>query len=85
VEAILEKLFAGDNDGFVGWVGERTKALAKAYELEMRDADLETVVDFVQAKARRTKPFALPVPGNREELADLELELTCTDEESQRP
>jgi predicted GIY-YIG superfamily endonuclease len=85
VEAILEKLFTGDTDGFVGWVGERTKALAKAYELEMRDADLETVVDFVQAKARRTKPFATPVPGNRVELVVLELELTCTDEESQRP
>ncbi len=63
VETVLEKLFAGDTDGFVSWVGKRTKALAKGYELEMRDADVETVVDIVQAKARRTKPFAVPDPS----------------------
>jgi predicted GIY-YIG superfamily endonuclease len=83
VEAVLEKLFAGDTDGFVSWVGKRTKALAKAYELEMRDADLETVVDFVEAKARRTKPFATPVPSSREEL--IELELSFMEGKSQRP
>jgi len=28
--------------------------------VEMRDADLETVTHFMQAKARRTLPFATP-------------------------
>ena len=29
-------------------------------DLEMRNADLETVTNFTQAKARRTLPFAAP-------------------------
>jgi len=60
VDPALAKLFAGDTDGFVAWIGERTKPLVKAYDLEMRDADLETVTNFMQARARRTLPFAAP-------------------------
>ena len=40
------KLFEGDTDGFVAWIGERTNSLVHAYDLEMRDADLETVTQF---------------------------------------
>ena len=71
VELALTELFAGDHDGFVVWVGEQTKALARAHDLAMRDADLETVIQFMQAKARRTRPFATPkqsVTGKRTKL-----------------
>jgi len=44
VDLVLAKLFEGDTDGFVAWIGEQTKSLVKAYDLEMRDADLETVI-----------------------------------------
>jgi hypothetical protein len=33
----------------------------------MRDADLETVVQFMQAKARRTRPFTAPNPNTIEQ------------------
>jgi len=54
------KLFEGDTEGFVAWIGERTKSLVHAYDVEMRDTDLETVTHFMQVKARRTLPFATP-------------------------
>jgi len=60
VDLVLVKLFEGDIDGFVAWIGEQTKSLLKAYDLEMRDADLETVTSFMQAKTHRTLPFAAP-------------------------
>jgi hypothetical protein len=60
VDLVLLKLFEGDTDGFVAWITERTNSLVHAYDLEMRDADLETVTHFMQAKARRTLPFATP-------------------------
>ena len=60
VELVLTRLFAGDAEGFVAWIGERTRSLVRAYDLEIRDADLETVTHFMQAKARRTLPFATP-------------------------
>ena len=58
LELVLMKLFEGDTDGFVAWIGEQTISLVHAYDVEMRDADLETVTHFMQAKARRTLPFA---------------------------
>ena len=57
IERVLTELFAGDHDGFVAWIGEQTKPLAHVHDLAMRDADLETVIQFMQAKARRTRPF----------------------------
>ena len=60
VDLVLVKLFAGDTDGFAAWIGGRTNSLVRAYDAEMRDADLETVTNFMQAKARRTLPFAIP-------------------------
>jgi hypothetical protein len=60
VNLVLTKLFEGDTDGFVVWIGEQTTSLAHAYDLEIRDADLETVTHFMQAKARRTLPSAAP-------------------------
>jgi predicted GIY-YIG superfamily endonuclease len=53
VDLALTKLFEGNTDGFIAWIGERTKSLVKAYDMEMRDGDLETVTHFMQAKARR--------------------------------
>jgi hypothetical protein len=60
VDLVLMKPFEGDTEGFVAWIAERTKSLVKAYDLEMRDADLETVTNFMQAKACRTLPFTAP-------------------------
>ncbi|HXJ73850.1 MAG TPA: nucleotide excision repair endonuclease [Candidatus Dormibacteraeota bacterium] len=60
MEMVLTEFFAGDHDGFVTWIGEQTKPLTHAHDLAMRDADLETVIQFMQAKARRTRPFTTP-------------------------
>ena len=57
MEAMLAKLLAGDTDGFVLWIGERTQSLVYAYDRETRDADLETVVTLIEAKLRPTLPF----------------------------
>ena len=59
-EAVLTGLFAGDEAGFQTWVSERTHALPCPHDLLLRDADLETVVQFLQARARRTRPFTAP-------------------------
>ena len=50
---VLRKLFEGDTGGFAAWIAERTKSLVRAYDLEMRDADLETVTNFMRTTARR--------------------------------
>jgi hypothetical protein len=60
LDLVLMKLFEGDTEGFVAWITERTNSLVHAYDVEMRDADLETVTHFMLAKARRTLPFATP-------------------------
>jgi hypothetical protein len=63
VQSVLAKLLAGDTDGFILWIGERTQSLTYAYDRETRDADLETVVTLIQAKLRRTVPFHPAEPG----------------------
>jgi hypothetical protein len=60
VEGALMKLLECDKEGFMAWLGERTQTLAHAHDLAMRDADLETVTHFMQAKARRSRPFTVP-------------------------
>ena len=60
IKMVLTALFAGNNDGFVAWVGEQTKPLPHAHDLAMRDTDLETVIQFMEAKAWRTRPFVIP-------------------------
>jgi hypothetical protein len=70
IEMVLTALFAGDQDGFIAWVGDQTKPLAYAHDLAMRDADLETVIQFMDAKARRTRPFVIPEPGANEQRMD---------------
>ena len=66
LEMILAKSFSGDTDTFATWIAERTKSLAHAHDREMRDADLETVVTLIQAKARRTLlPFHTSARSNR--------------------
>jgi predicted GIY-YIG superfamily endonuclease len=53
LERVLAKLFGGDLDGFVRWIGERTKPLAQAHDVAMRDADLETVTGFMENGNRK--------------------------------
>ena len=70
IELVLTALFAGDHDGFVAWVGEETKPLTHTFDLAMRDADLETVLQFMEAKARRTRQFVLAEPGATKQQMD---------------
>ena len=61
LEQILAKLFAGDTEGFVAWIGEQTKPLLQAHDLIMRDADLETVIGFMETTAHR--PLIIAAAG----------------------
>ncbi len=70
IELVLTALFAGDNQGFAAWVGERTNPLAYADDVAIRDADLETVIQFMEAKARRTRPFMTSEPRATKQRMD---------------
>jgi excinuclease UvrABC nuclease subunit len=85
IETVLTEFFAGDHDRFTAWIGEQTKALAHAHDLTMRDADLETVIQFMQAKARRTRPFTTPEPSVMGKRMDLEETLLFTEESVSQP
>jgi predicted GIY-YIG superfamily endonuclease len=67
-DLVLAKLFAGDSEWFAGWIGEQTKPLVHTHDLAMRDADLETVLNFLRARTRRTLPFAAPNPSAAKQL-----------------
>jgi predicted GIY-YIG superfamily endonuclease len=45
--ARLESLFAGDAEGFAGWVRERAAAQTHPFEVAAREADLEALAEFV--------------------------------------
>jgi predicted GIY-YIG superfamily endonuclease len=70
IEMVLTALFAGNHDWFVAWVSEQTNPLPHAHDLAMRDADLDTVIQFMEAKARRTRPFTILEPRAIEEWMD---------------
>jgi hypothetical protein len=80
IETVLKEHFAGDQDRFVAWMVNQTKALAHAYDLAMRDADLETVIQFMQAKARRTRPFTTPEQNITGKLMNLDSTMLFTDD-----
>ena len=80
VEMVLTELFAGDHDGFMNWIGEQTKALAHAHDMSMRYADLKTVIQFMQAKVRRTRPFITPEPSVAGKRIHLDAALLFTEE-----
>ena len=84
-EIILAKLFEGDTDGFVAWIGERTKSLVHAYDLAIRDADLETVSGFMQTTAHRPLPFTTPARSADNPRMKLELVLPFMDEDWNHP
>lgn len=81
VEIVLTELFAGDHDGFMAWIGDQTKTLAYAHDLAIRDADLETVIQFMEAKARRTRPFPAPETTVPKKRVELEATLLFSDED----
>lgn len=61
VVAWLSRLLSqADKDGFVVWIMERTNCLAKSYDLELRDSDLDTVANFVQKLNQR---LTFPAPS----------------------
>jgi len=84
-EIVLAKLFEGDTEGFVAWIGERTKSLIHAYDLAIRDADLETVSGFMQTKARRPLPFTAPNQSANNPLMNHDLVLPFMDEDWNHP
>ena len=68
-----------------GRIGEQTKPLAHAYDLAMRDADLETVIQFMQAKARRTRPFTTPEQSVTRKWMNSDSTMLFADENGTRP
>lgn len=70
VEQILSGLFAGDTEGFTAWIGEQTKPLVRTHDLAIRDADLETVIGFMEAKARRAPLLTTATAGVQDERFD---------------
>jgi hypothetical protein len=85
VDLILAKLFTGDADGFVTWIGEKTQSLVHAYDRETRDADLETVVSLIQAKARRALSFDTPDQSRADNRVNLDVMLPFLDDDWTRP
>ncbi len=85
VEAILTRLFAGDGDGLQTWVSERTQTLSCPHDLALRDADLETVSQFLQARARRTRPFTAPDPGTSTQPKRAEAQLPWGESDGNQP
>ncbi len=85
IETVLTELFAGEHDKFTAWIGEQTKTLAHAHDLMMREADLETVIQFMQAKARRTLPFLAPEQRVPEQRRHRDLTLLFTGENGNQP
>ena len=85
IEVVLTELFAGDHDGFISWIGEKTKALTRAHDLALRNAGLETVIQFMHAKARRTRPFTTPEQIIAEKRLDLDAALLFTEESGNQP
>jgi hypothetical protein len=81
VSLVLSKLVEGDADGVATWMGERTISLVRAYDLEIRDADLETVVTLIQAQAKRTQPFAVAETIAADPFDDIQPQLSFPDEE----
>ena len=80
--AVLAQLFSGETDGFTTWISNQTATLARPHDQAIREADLETVLQFVAAKARRTRPFSTPAQSAPREPADVWL---FADEPSQHP
>lgn len=85
VELILAKFLAGDADGFATWIGEKTQSLVHAYDRETRDADLETVVSLIQAKARRPLPFDTPDQSRADKRVNLDVMLPFPDDNWTQP
>ncbi len=85
LEAVLTGLFAGDAAGFQTWVNERTLALPCPHDLVLRDADRETVRQFLQARARRTRPFTTPDPGAPAQPKRAEAQLPWEESDRDQP
>lgn len=85
VALVLSKLIASDADGLVAWVSEQTTSLVRAYDLEMRDIDLEAVTQFMKAKARRLTSFATPEQSPAQTSAESEFRLPFLEENGVSP
>jgi predicted GIY-YIG superfamily endonuclease len=59
LDRILATLMAGDTEAFVDLVGDQTKLLIQAHDVARRDADLETVSGFMEAKSRGPRLFTV--------------------------
>ena len=52
---LLRNVFAGDANSFVEWIRAQTGAWTRAFELTVRETDLETVSDFAERMAKRNR------------------------------
>jgi hypothetical protein len=85
LHSVLARLFAGNVEGFVTWMGERTKPLLQTHDQAMRDADLETVVQFIESKAHHPLPPAPPEQTTADPRNVLDLMLPFLDEHGSLP
>ena len=66
VEKVLNNLFGGDAGGFATWINERTKSLVGSLDAKMVETDLESVIEFMQIKARRI----IPITASSQDASD---------------
>jgi hypothetical protein len=85
VGPVLTPLFAGDGNGFVTWIGERTAALTRGYDQDLRDADLETVTRLIRTRARCAATFSEPAPGAEKESGPAEPRLPFAETAWEQP
>ncbi len=81
VALVMSKLMAGDGDELITWMAEQTASLVRVYDLEMRDADLETVAQFMKAKARRLTEFTTLESSPAQAQEESELLLPALEED----
>ena len=81
VALVLSKLVAGDADGLLTWMAEQTASLLRTYDLEIRDGDLETVTQFMKAKARRLTEFTTLESSPAQAQEESELLLAALEED----
>ena len=66
VEKVLNNLFAGDAGSFAIWVNERTKSFVGSLDAKMLETDSESVIEFMQIKARRI----IPITASSQDASD---------------
>jgi hypothetical protein len=67
IEDVVTALFDGDAAKFAAWFSGRTTDRMRAYDVDTRDSDLETIDGFIRKKARRQSNVSEAVPQTAKE------------------